>query len=196
MPAQSSQTQTALLCTVFIPPQVSDMAVSGTLRVILSPLLPEIPGFGAATISLMRPPVVKFHLDFGAAFGGSYTAKAIVAWLDPFLRSTVTGMLVWPRRIVVPILGEEITGPLDDLFLRHKGAFQIDIVSAKDLPRMDVVGKGDPYVEIYTTSDMVRSFCFFLSRVGRCWPKLACLKVWGKIYNQMGVLLTLCARKS
>jgi hypothetical protein len=85
-------------------PKVSDMAVSGTIRVILMPLLPEIPGFGAATISLMTPPVVKFHLDFGAAFGGSYTAGAIVAWLDPFLRSTVAGMLVWHKRIVVPTL--------------------------------------------------------------------------------------------
>ena len=32
---------------------------SGTIRVILKPLLPEIPGFGAATVALMKPPVVK-----------------------------------------------------------------------------------------------------------------------------------------
>jgi hypothetical protein len=106
-------------------PKVSDVAVSGTARVILMPLLPEIPGFGAATVSLMKPPVVKFHLDFGAAFGGSYSAKMIQAWLDPFLRSTVAGMMVWPKRMVVPILGEEVTGPLDDLYQRHKGALQV-----------------------------------------------------------------------
>lgn len=70
------------------------MAVSGTLRVTLAPLLPEIPGFGAATVSMMRPPLIKFRLDFGAAFGGSVSAKAVVAWLDPFLRSQVAGMLV------------------------------------------------------------------------------------------------------
>ena len=136
-------------------PKVSDLAVSGTLRVILSPLLPEIPGFGAAPISLMKPPVVKFHLDFGAAFGGSYTAGAIVSWLDPFLRSTVAGMLVWPKRIVVPILPEEVTGPLDDLFLRHKGALQIEVLTADGLPRMDRLGTSDPYVEVYTMSNVV-----------------------------------------
>lgn len=27
-------------------------------------------------------------------------------------------MLLWPRRLVVPILPEEVTGPLDDLYLR------------------------------------------------------------------------------
>lgn len=136
-------------------PKVSDMAVSGTLRVILSPLLPEIPGFGAATISLMKPPVVKFHLDFGAAFGGSYSAGAVVSWLDPFLRSTVAGMLVWPKRIVVPILPEEVTGPLDDLYLRHKGALQIEVLTAEGLPRMDRIGTADPYVEMYTTATLV-----------------------------------------
>jgi len=136
-------------------PKVSDMAVSGTLRVILSPLLPEIPGFGAATISLMKPPVVKFHLDFGAAFGGAISAGAVVSWLDPFLRSTVAGMLVWPKRIVVPLLPEEVTGPLDDLYLRHKGALQIEVLTAEGLPRMDVLGTSDPYVEVYTTANLI-----------------------------------------
>ena len=136
-------------------PKVSDMAVSGTIRVIFSPLMPEIPGFGAATVSLMKPPIVKFHLDFGAAFGGSYTAGAIVAWLDPFLRSTVAGMLVWPKRIVVPILPEEVTGPLDDLQLRHKGALQVEVLSASGLPKMDTLGSSDPYIEMYTVSTVV-----------------------------------------
>lgn len=136
-------------------PKVSDMAVSGTMRVILTPLLPEIPGFGAAVVSLMKPPIVKFHLDFGAAFGGSYSASAIVAWLDPFLRSQVAGMLVWPRRIVVPILGEEYTGPLDDLQLRHKAALQVEVISAEGLPKMDTMGTADPVVEMYTMADVV-----------------------------------------
>lgn len=130
-------------------PKVSDLAVSGVLRVSLSPLVPEIPGFGAVTVALMQPPLVKFHLDFGAAFGGSLSAKAVVAWLDPFLRDTISGMLVWPRRIVVPMLSEDITGPLDDLYLRNKGALEVDLISAKNLPKMDQFGSADPFVEIF-----------------------------------------------
>jgi hypothetical protein len=34
-------------------------------------------------------------------------------------------MLVWPRRVVVPILGEEATGSLAPLYLRNKGALQV-----------------------------------------------------------------------
>lgn len=136
-------------------PKVSNLAVSGTLRVILSPLVPEIPGFGAATVSLMKPPVVKFHLDFGAALGGSYAAGAVRAWLDPFLRNTVASMMVWPRRLVIPLLPEELTGPLDHLYLRHKGALQIDVHSASNLPRMDTFGTADPYIEMYTVPEAI-----------------------------------------
>lgn len=28
-------------------------------------------------------------------------------------------MMLWPKRMVVPILPEEVTGPLDDLYLRR-----------------------------------------------------------------------------
>ena len=65
-----------------------------------------------------KPPQIKFKLNFGKALGSSATAKPVQAWLDPFLRNTLGDMLVWPNRIVVPILGEDITGPLDHLMLR------------------------------------------------------------------------------
>lgn len=60
----------------------------------------------------------RFQLNFGSALGGSYSASAVRAWLDPFIRQTLAGMLVWPERLVVPLLPPEVTGPLDDLMLR------------------------------------------------------------------------------
>ena len=62
---------------------------SGTARIILKPLLPEIPGFGAAVVSVMKPPIVRFNLDFGSAFGGSYSAAAVQ------VRVCVGGRVVW-----------------------------------------------------------------------------------------------------
>lgn len=67
-----------------------------------------------------KPPLIHFNLDFGSAFGGSYSAKAIRLWLDPFLRTTLASMVVWPNRIVVPILPESVTGSLDHLYLRYR----------------------------------------------------------------------------
>ena len=66
-----------------------------------------------------KPPLMHFRLDFGKAFGGSFTAKGVRLWLDPFIRETLTEMIVWPNRIVVPILPEEQAGPLDHLYLRY-----------------------------------------------------------------------------
>lgn len=134
-------------------PKVSDLAVSGEARIILRPLLNEIPGFGAATVSLLRQPVVRFKLNFGSALGGGVTAGAVRAWLDPFMRDTLAGMLVWPKRLVIPLLPPEVTGPLDDLQLRHKGVLQVDIIEAKDLPKMDAMGAADPSVEAFTLSE-------------------------------------------
>ncbi len=71
-----------------------------------------------ALVFCRKPPQIKFKLDFGKALGSAYTAKAVRLWLDPFLRETLADLIVWPNRIVVPILPEEVTGPLDDLMLR------------------------------------------------------------------------------
>lgn len=133
-------------------PKVSDLAVSGTARIVLRPLVDTVPGFGAALVSLRVPPIVRFHLNFGKAFGGAASAGAIRLWLDDFLRSQVAEMMLWPARIVVPILDEAVTGPLDDLYLRHKGALRVEVVEARDLPKVDALGSADAFAEVFTTA--------------------------------------------
>ena len=77
-----------------------------------------------------KPPQIKFKLDFGKALGSGYTAKAVRLWLDPFLRETLADLIVWPNRIVVPILPENVTGPLDDLMLRCDNCWLCPLVRA------------------------------------------------------------------
>ena len=60
------------------------------------------------------PPLIHFNLDFAGL-----AATAVKAWLDPFLRETLVSLLVWPNRIVVPLLSEDQTGSLEMLFLRY-----------------------------------------------------------------------------
>ena len=72
---------------------------------------------GAGGLS-RKPPLLHFNLDFGKAFGGSVSARLVRLWLDPFLRHTLANLLVWPNRIVSPILPDSQTGPLDHLYLR------------------------------------------------------------------------------
>lgn len=71
------------------------------------------------TPSCRRPPLIHFNLSFGSALGGGATAGLIKMWLDPFLRHTLTSLLVWPNRIVFPILPESPANNLEDLSVRH-----------------------------------------------------------------------------
>ena len=43
-----------------------------------------------------------------------------------------------------------MTGPLEDLELRHVGVLTVKIVEAKELPIADVNGKSDPMLEFWT----------------------------------------------
>jgi hypothetical protein len=130
-------------------PKVTDLAVSGCARILLSPLVPEIPGFSAATVALMRPPEVKFHLDFGKAFGGSLSANAVVNWLDPFLRETLRSLLVWPRRIVVP-LSDMTSEEAARLYMISRGALEVKVKAGRDLPRSDLIlGQCDPKLRMF-----------------------------------------------
>ncbi len=49
----------------------------------------------------------------------------MAAFLDPFLRDTIAAMLVWPNRVVIPVLPESVTGRLEELQLRSVGVLQV-----------------------------------------------------------------------
>lgn len=59
-------------------------------------------------------------------------ARYVEAWLKPFLVNDVLGnLLVWPNRIVIPIMPESVTGPLDDLRLSTRGILRVTAVEAR-----------------------------------------------------------------
>jgi hypothetical protein len=121
------------------------------MKVVLQPLLPVVPGFGAALVSFTSTPQIKFGLDFGPAMGGKFTAKPVAAFLDPFLRDTMAAMLVWPNRVVIPVLPESVTGRLEELQLRSVGVLQVDVLQARNLQKKEgLLGTVDPQIELYT----------------------------------------------
>ena len=67
-------------------------------------LLGQLAEYLSKTTGCRRPPLIHFNLSFGSALGGGASAGLVRTWLDPFLRETLTSLLVWPNRIVFPIL--------------------------------------------------------------------------------------------
>lgn len=132
-------------------PKVSDISFVGHARVALYPLVDTIPCFGAAMVSLKSPPIVKFKLDFGKALGSGYTAGAIRAFLDPLIRETMVDMLLWPQRIVVPIIwgDPEVDKAVEEMQLRNQGVLRVTVDRCSNLNSYDIGGKSDPIVELY-----------------------------------------------
>ncbi|EFJ40788.1 hypothetical protein VOLCADRAFT_107980 [Volvox carteri f. nagariensis] len=85
-------------------PRMLDITFAVTVRVLLRPLVPRLPGFVALMATVPKPPLIKYRLDFGKALGGSMLPKLVTPVIDYFIKGTLDRMLVWPNRIVLPIL--------------------------------------------------------------------------------------------
>jgi len=130
------------------------LQLSGCLRVVLYPLVDQVPGFGAITAALTQSPIIKYNLDFGAALGSSFSASLVRRWLDPFIRNTLVELLVWPERIISPVLPESVTGSLEHLKKRLQGILRVTVVKAWEIRQMDLGWRGhgtaDPFVSMWT----------------------------------------------
>ena len=84
-----------------VPVTVKKVKFEGTLRVVLSPLTKEAPGFGAAVVAF--PTMPKIGLDVRVA--GSEVTKILPrlrSELMSSIRRNIADSMLWPKRIVVP----------------------------------------------------------------------------------------------
>eukprot|EP00850_Spirogloea_muscicola_P001715 SM000006S19480 [mRNA] locus=s6:1060114:1063979:+ [translate_table: standard] len=128
---------------VSLPVQVKDVAFHGVFRIALKPLMPQLPCFGAMVLSLHDKPSLDFTLK---VVGGDIKAlPGISSTIDGLIRTAVTDSLLYPARIVIPL----IPGDYKDLELRAVGQLEVKIVAAKSLLNKDLIGKSDPFVILY-----------------------------------------------
>ena len=69
--------------------------------------------------------MIHFNLNFGSALGGGASANLVKMWLDPFLRETLTSLIVWPNRMVFPILPESPANNLEELSIKYASSTQL-----------------------------------------------------------------------
>mmetsp|Transcript_63784 Transcript_63784/g.201736 ORF Transcript_63784/g.201736 Transcript_63784/m.201736 type:complete len:703 (+) Transcript_63784:44-2152(+) len=141
-------------------PQIRNLRLYGTFRIILKPLCDTIPCFGGLVASMSAPPIIQYKLDFGDISLMSVATKPAIGlvrmFVDDLILNILTSMLVWPNRIVIPILGNEFLPKgeesLTELELRVKGYARVKVVKIEGLPRMDTFGKTDGYCELQIRS--------------------------------------------
>ncbi|KAG1659304.1 hypothetical protein FOA52_003660 [Chlamydomonas sp. UWO 241] len=135
-------------------PQVSDISFFGSLRVRAAPMTDKIPGFGAIMVTLERPPRFKYYLNFGTALGGAFIASVIKPFINSTIHNVLLNEMVWPQRIVAPVVFGEVDErtalAIARLGYYHQGLMKVELISGEDLPSEDLIGRNDPYVEFST----------------------------------------------
>lgn len=125
---------------------MKSIQIHGTMRVILEPLIGDMPLVGALSIFFLRKPLLEINwtgltnlLDIPGLNGLS----------DTIILDIISNYLVLPNRITVPLVSEVQIAQLR--FPIPKGVLRIHFIEAQDLQGKDtylkglVKGKSDPY---------------------------------------------------
>ncbi|VDM31706.1 unnamed protein product [Hydatigera taeniaeformis] len=136
---------------------VKDFELRGTLRILIKPLVPQIPFVGAVTVCFLDNPYINFLLTH---MGNILTMPGLqyIYWfyssnlcllqtLYRTVQDTVSSLCVLPNRISVPLVNDVILEQIR--FPSAQGAVRVEVISASDLASADVnlAGKSssDPY---------------------------------------------------
>ncbi|XP_023379370.1 extended synaptotagmin-2, partial [Pteropus vampyrus] len=137
---------------------VQSIQIHGTMRVILEPLIGDMPLVGALSIFFLRKPLLEINwtgltnlLDIPGLNGLS----------DTIILDIISNYLVLPNRITVPLVSEVQIAQLR--FPIPKGVLRIHFIEAQDLQGKDtylkglVKGKSDPYGVIRVGNQVFQS---------------------------------------
>uniref|UniRef100_A0A8C5PII3 Extended synaptotagmin 2 n=1 Tax=Leptobrachium leishanense TaxID=445787 RepID=A0A8C5PII3_9ANUR len=137
---------------------VKSIQLHGTMRVILEPLIGDLPIIGALSLFFLKKPLVEINwkgltniLDIPGLNGVS----------DTIILDIISNYLVLPNRITVPLVSDLQIAQLR--FPIPKGVLRIHFIEAQDLMWKDtymkglVKGKSDPYGIIKIGSQVFQS---------------------------------------
>ncbi|XP_055277638.1 extended synaptotagmin-2 isoform X4 [Moschus berezovskii] len=137
---------------------VQSIQIHGTMRVILEPLIGDMPLVGALSVFFLRKPLLEINwtgltnlLDIPGLNGLS----------DTIILDIISNYLVLPNRITVPLVSEVQIAQLR--FPVPKGVLRIHFIEAQDLQGKDtylkglVKGKSDPYGVIRVGNQIFQS---------------------------------------
>ncbi|XP_038654291.1 extended synaptotagmin-2 isoform X6 [Scyliorhinus canicula] len=137
---------------------VKSVQMHGVLRVILEPLIGDMPLVGAISLFFLRRPLLEINwtgltnlLDIPGLNGMS----------DTIILDIISNYMVLPNRITVPLVNELQLAELR--FPVPKGLLRIHLIEAQDLQWKDtflkglVKGKSDPYSVLYVGNQMFQS---------------------------------------
>nr|XP_046148276.1 extended synaptotagmin-2-A-like isoform X2 [Oncorhynchus gorbuscha] len=137
---------------------IKSIQLHGVLRVVMEPLLGDMPLIGALSLFFLKKPLLDINwtgltniLDIPGLNGLS----------DSLIQDMIYSYLVSPNRITIPLVGDVELAQLR--FPMPKGVLRIHFLEAQDLEGKDkflgglIKGKSDPYGVLHIGNQLFRS---------------------------------------
>uniref|UniRef100_A0AAX7SSX4 C2 domain-containing protein n=1 Tax=Astatotilapia calliptera TaxID=8154 RepID=A0AAX7SSX4_ASTCA len=120
--------------------------IHGVLRVVMEPLLGDIPLVGALSLFFLKKPLVDINWT---GLSNILDIPGLNGFSDSLIQDIICSYLVLPNRITIPLVGTVELAKLR--FPMPKGVLRIHFLEAQDLEGKDtflgglIKGKSDPY---------------------------------------------------
>uniref|UniRef100_A0A3B3RRH3 Extended synaptotagmin 2 n=1 Tax=Paramormyrops kingsleyae TaxID=1676925 RepID=A0A3B3RRH3_9TELE len=137
---------------------IKSIQLSGIMRVVMEPLLGDIPLVGALSLFFLNKPLLDINWT---GLTNMLDIPGINGLCDGVIQDIIYSNLVLPNRITVPLVGKDELNQLR--FPMPKGVLRIHFVEAQDLEGKDtylgglIKGKSDPYGVIRIGNQLFQS---------------------------------------
>ncbi|KAM6907963.1 extended synaptotagmin-2 isoform 2-T3 [Lycodopsis pacificus] len=125
---------------------IKSVQIHGVLRVVMEPLLGDMPLVGALSVFFLKKPIVDINWT---GLTNILDIPGLNGFSDNVIQDIIYKYLVLPNRITIPLVGDVELAKLR--FPMPKGVLRIHFLEAQDLEGKDtflgglIKGKSDPY---------------------------------------------------
>ncbi|XP_034095283.1 extended synaptotagmin-2-like [Gymnodraco acuticeps] len=125
---------------------IKSIQIHGVLRVVMEPLLGDMPLIGALSVFFLKKPLVDINWT---GLTNILDIPGLKGFSDNLIQDIIYSYLVLPNRITIPLVGDVELAKLR--FPMPKGVLRIHFLEAQDLEVKDtflgglIKGKSDPY---------------------------------------------------
>ncbi|XP_059201239.1 extended synaptotagmin-2-like isoform X3 [Centropristis striata] len=137
---------------------IKSIQLHGTMRVVMEPLLGDMPLIGALSVFFLKKPLLDINWS---GLTNMLDIPGVNGLCDNIIQDIIYSFVVLPNRITIPLVGETQLAQLR--FPVPKGVLRIHFIEAQDLLGKDkflgglIKGKSDPYGVIRIGTQLFQS---------------------------------------
>ncbi|XP_073346862.1 extended synaptotagmin-2-like isoform X2 [Pagrus major] len=137
---------------------IKSIQLHGTMRVVMEPLLGDMPLVGALSVFFLKKPLLDINWT---GLTNMLDIPGVNGLCDNIIQDIIYSFLVLPNRLTIPLVGEAQLAQLR--FPMPKGILRIHFIEAQDLLGKDkflgglIKGKSDPYGVVQVGTQLFQS---------------------------------------